>query len=109
MSDSRFLAPGDLHQQQVGNKTPLVNAPSKQLDPRTIINQVLYLARKSSTVSGSRDSAQKAAATPEGAESVISKAMPPSESAKRKHDAEEDDGDWGKNLNVLDFFEISHP
>jgi splicing factor 3B subunit 2 len=97
-------APGDLRKQQAGDETPLVDAPPKQL------YQVLEQSTASDNQSGAVFSSEvkymvpgtepKAAAAPEGAESVLSKAMPPSESAKRKRklDADEDDEDLGKNF-----------
>jgi hypothetical protein len=98
-------APGDLRKQQAGDETPLVDAP-----PTKQLYQVLEQTAPSDNQSGAVFSSEvkymvpgtepKAAAVPEGAESVLSKAMPPSESAKRKrkHDADEDDEDLGKNF-----------
>jgi splicing factor 3B subunit 2 len=94
-------APGDLRKQPAGDETPLVDTKPKQL------YQVLETTKATDQQQGGVFESEvkyvvpgaTAAAVPEGAESVLSKAMPPSETAKRKRKHDDDDeGDLGKNF-----------
>jgi hypothetical protein len=93
-------APGDLRKQPAGDETPLVDAGPKQLyqvlqqDEAADKNQGgVFQSDVKYVVPGT------AAAVPEGAESVLSKAMAPSETAKRKRKHDDDDEeDLGKNF-----------
>jgi splicing factor 3B subunit 2 len=94
-------APGDLRKQPAGDETPIVDAGPKQLyqvlqqDKATDKNQGgVFQSDVKYVVPGTA-----AAAVPEGAESVLSKAMAPSETAKRKRKHDDDDEeDLGKNF-----------
>lgn len=93
-------APGDLRKQPAGDETPMVDAAPKPL------YQVLQTSAAGDNNQGGVFQSDvkyvvpgTTAAVPEGAESVLSKAIAPSETAKRKrkHD-DEDDEDLGKNF-----------
>jgi splicing factor 3B subunit 2 len=97
-------APVDLRKQP-GDETPLSTAPPKQL--YQVIDQTKASADQQSgnffasdVTYGVPGTAATAAAVPEGAESVLSKAVPGNESGnKRKaNDDDDEDGDLGKNF-----------
>ncbi len=95
-------APGDLRKQPAGDETPMtVGNQPKQL------YQVLEQTTNTSTEQGGVFQSDvkymvpgaTSAAVPDGAESVLSKAIPPSETAKRKRKHDDDDeGDLDKNF-----------
>jgi splicing factor 3B subunit 2 len=87
-------APGDLRKQSAGDETPTQlyqvleqQAPSSQ-QGGVFQSDVQYVVPGKAT----------AAAVPEGAESVLSKAMPPSDSTKRKRKHDDDEEGLGKNF-----------
>ena len=100
-------APGDLRKQQAGDETPLSLAPPKQLykvleetkaGDAAAGKGAVFSSEVQYVVPGTEPSASK---VPEGAESVLSKAIAPSESAKRRrhHEGDDDDEDaLGKNF-----------
>lgn len=94
-------APEDLRKQPAGDETPVVGGAPKQL--YQVLEQATPTDKQQGAVfqSGVQYVVPGGAATsvPEGAESVLSKAMAPSETAKRKrkHD-DDDDEDLGKSF-----------
>jgi hypothetical protein len=97
-------APMDLRKQP-GDETPLASGPPKQL--YQVIDQNKANADQqsgtffSSEMAYAVPGAATAAAVPEGAESVLSKALPGNESGNRKRKADDDDEedeDLGKNF-----------
>lgn len=87
-------APGDLRKQSAGEETPMQlyrvleqQAPSSQ-QGGVFQSDVQYVVPGKGAAS----------AVPEGAESVLSKAMPPSDNSKRKRKHDDEDEDLGKNF-----------
>lgn len=99
-------APVDLRKTTTGLDTPLLSATTAAGPPR----QQLYtvIEQKQAVASGSAVFASEiayvvpttaaAAAVPEGAESVLSKAMPAKETKRNKAKDDDDDEDLGKNF-----------
>ena len=103
-------APGDLRKQQAGDETPLSLAPPKQL--YQVLEQTrtgdadagkvaVFSSEVQYVVPGTNVTTEPSASkVPEGAESVLSKAMAPSESAKRqrRHEGDDEDEDALENF-----------
>ena len=91
-------APGDLRKQHAGDETPLVDSSQKRL--YQVLEQVNVTEKQSNAVFSSEIQyvVPSAPDVAEGAESVLSKAMLPSETAKRKRKHEDDEEDLGKNF-----------
>jgi hypothetical protein len=100
--DGIETAPMDLRKQP-GDETPLSSAPPKQLyqvidQSKSNADQQLSGTFFSSDVADAVPGAATAAAVPEGAESVLSKALPGNESGNRKRKAADDDDDEDEDL-----------
>jgi hypothetical protein len=86
-------APGDLRKGSTGDETPM--QLYKVLEQKAPSNQQgVFQSDVQYVVPG----APGVAAVLEGAESVLSKAMPPSESTKRKRKHDDEEEDLGKNF-----------
>jgi splicing factor 3B subunit 2 len=98
-------APGDLRKQQSGDETPLVQSP-KQLyqvleqTKGTAATGAVFGSEVQYVVPGSGGLDTAVTNVPEGAESVLTKAIAPSDNAKskRRQDGDDEEEDLGKNF-----------
>eukprot|EP00980_Cylindrotheca_fusiformis_P001683 scaffold381_cov138-Cylindrotheca_fusiformis.AAC.19 len=87
-------APGDLRKQSAGEETPMQLYKVLEQHSSTSQQGGVFQSDVQYVVPGKTSSG----AVPEGAESVLSKAMPPGDGTNRKRKHDDDDEDLGKNF-----------